>query len=154
MHAVSINEKSLDLIATNNGGLQPKIEPGPDGHPGTYFILPDDPNDYAEIVTAESFFKNYEFVGVESQDKFVEIKSILQFGKLEAYNISRDLLARMVAAHTSGMYNAIPEQDDFDHADAMIALLESRLNDSGPCPRCGGDHSWCQNVQPGEFGPE
>lgn len=22
------------------------------------------------------------------------------------------------------------------------------------CPRCGGDHSWCQSVQPGEFGPE
>jgi hypothetical protein len=22
------------------------------------------------------------------------------------------------------------------------------------CPRCGGDHSWCQSVQPGEFGEE
>lgn len=45
----------------------------------------------------------------------------------EAYSISRDLLARMVAAHTSGTFNAIPEQADFDNADAMIKLLEERL---------------------------
>lgn len=48
-----------------------------------------------------------------------------------AYSISRDLLARMVAAHTSGMFNAIPEQADFDNADAMIALLEERLRSDG-----------------------
>jgi hypothetical protein len=43
------------------------------------------------------------------------------------YSISRELLARMVAAHTSGMFNAIPEQADFDLADEMIALLEAKL---------------------------
>ncbi len=71
------------------------------------------------------------------------------------YTISRDALARMVAAHSSGMFNANPEQADFEIADKMIALLESELSeDRGPCPRCGGDHSWCQMVQPGEYGPE
>jgi hypothetical protein len=69
-HAVSINEKSLDLIATNNGGLRPEIEAGPHGHPGTYFILPDDPNHHAVIVSIEDFFENYEFVGPESLDEF------------------------------------------------------------------------------------
>jgi transposase len=43
------------------------------------------------------------------------------------YSISRDLLARMVAAHTSGMLNAIPERADFELADEMIALLEAKL---------------------------
>lgn len=47
----------------------------------------------------------------------------------DEYRISRNLLARMVAAHTSKTYNAIPEQEDFDNADAMIDLLESRLAD-------------------------
>lgn len=67
-----------------------------------------------------------------------------------AYTIDRDILAQMVAAHTSGHDKAIPEQDDFEHADAMLALLEERLKEV--CPRCGGDHSWCQMVQPGEYG--
>lgn len=69
-HAVSINEKSLDLIATNNGGLKPEIERGHHGHPATYFILPTDPNDHAEILTIESFFEKYEFVGPESSSEF------------------------------------------------------------------------------------
>ena len=43
------------------------------------------------------------------------------------YSISRELLAQMVAAHTSGMFNAVPEQADFDNADAMIKLLEENL---------------------------
>jgi hypothetical protein len=47
----------------------------------------------------------------------------------EPYSISRELLAQMVAAHTSGMFNAIPEQADFDNADAMISLLETRLSE-------------------------
>lgn len=47
----------------------------------------------------------------------------------EPYSISRNLLAQMVAAHTSGLYNAIPEQEDFDNADAMIDLLEKRLQE-------------------------
>jgi len=33
----------------------------------------------------------------------------------------------MVAAHTSGLFNATPEQADFDNADAMIKLLEENL---------------------------
>lgn len=43
------------------------------------------------------------------------------------YSISRELLAQMVAAHTSGLFNSIPEQADFDNADAMIKLLEENL---------------------------
>lgn len=69
-YAVSVNEKSLDLIATNNGGVRPEIEPGPHGHPGTYFILPENPNDHAEILSIEDFFEQYEFIGPESLDKF------------------------------------------------------------------------------------
>jgi hypothetical protein len=26
------------------------------------------------------------------------------------------------------------------------------LEEDYTCPRCGGDHSWCQSVQPGEYG--
>lgn len=129
MHAVSINEKSLDLIATNNGGIKPEIKPSPylNDTVGTYFILPTNPNNPAEIVSIDQFFDNYEFVGPEALDEFRPIKPILQFVKAGPYNISRDLLARMVAAHASGMYNAIPEQADVDNADAMIAFLEERL---------------------------
>lgn len=71
---------------------------------------------------------------------------------VEMYEIDRNALAQMVAAHASGLSDATPEQTDFETADEMIALLETKLNEAGPCPRCGGDHSWCQNVQPGEFG--
>jgi hypothetical protein len=155
MHAVSINEKSLDLIATNNGGLQPAIEPGPNGHPGTYFILPTNPNDHAEIVSIDDFFNNYEFLEPEALDAFRPIRPILQFEKMGPYQIDRDELAHMVACHTSGLHDALPEQADYDIADKMLKMLEDDLSgENGPCPRCGGDHSWCQNVQPGEFGPE
>jgi hypothetical protein len=123
-YAVPINRKSLDLIATNNGGLKPQIEMGPKGFPGTYFVLEDDPNLPAKIISIEDFFETYEFLEPESLTDFRPIAQIQK----EAYSISRDLLARMVAAHTSGLFNAIPEQDDFDHADAMIELLEKRLN--------------------------
>lgn len=69
-YAVAINEKSLDLIATNNGGLQPKIEAGPHGHPGTYFVLPENPNQHAEILSIEDFFETYAFVGPEALHEF------------------------------------------------------------------------------------
>lgn len=70
------------------------------------------------------------------------------------YSIDRDVLAQMVAAHTCGISDAIPEQQDFDMADKMLKMLEEELSeDRGPCPRCQGDHSWCQMVQPGEYGP-
>lgn len=73
----------------------------------------------------------------------------------EPYSIPRDRLAQMVAAHTSGLEDAIPEQVDFEIADKMLKMLEEEISgENGPCTRCGGDHSWCQTVQPGEFGPE
>lgn len=136
-YAVSINEDSLELIATNNGGLAPQIEKGPNGHPGTYFIIPDNPNDHAEIVPIEQFFEKYEFIGPEALDEFRPIRLAPKVRQItsavisssEPYSISRWLLARMVAAHTCGMYNAIPEQTDYEHADAMIAFLEERLRD-------------------------
>jgi hypothetical protein len=28
------------------------------------------------------------------------------------------------------------------------------LEDDYICPRCGGDHAWCQSVQPGEYSGE
>lgn len=64
-YAVSINEQSLDLIATNNGGLKPEIEQG-----RTYFVLPENPNGHAEILSVEDFFKKYDFVGPESDNEF------------------------------------------------------------------------------------
>lgn len=129
MHAVSINEKSLDLIATNNGGLKPEIEPSPyeNGCPAAYFVLPTDPNDHAEIVSTDKFFNNYEFVGPEAPDAFRPIVPIIEFVKHGPYSIDRLQLAQMVAAHTSGLSDAIAEQDDLVMADEMLALLEASL---------------------------
>lgn len=91
-------------------------------------------------------------MGIKKVDSFVK-NSDSEVPSEPEYSISRDLLAHMVAAHTSKKFNAIPEQEDFDNADAMIKLLEKRLSEKDqPCPRCGGDHSWCSTVQPGEFG--
>jgi hypothetical protein len=127
MYAVSINEKSLDLIATNNGGVRPIVEPGPNGHPGTYFILPTDPNDHAEIVGIDKFFTLYEFIGPEADDAFRPIKTILQFEKMGPYQIDRDELAQMIASHTCGLHDALPEQADYDIADKWLAMLEIEL---------------------------
>lgn len=159
MHAVSINEKSLDLIASNNGGVEPEIEPSPygNGTAGTYFILPTDPNDHAEIVSIDEFFDNYQFYGPEAEDAFRPIRKLSQEEKDAPYVIDRGQLARMVACYSSQKFGAIAEQADFDVADEILNLIESKVMEQaerGPCPRCGGDHSWCQNVQPGEFGPE
>ena len=75
--AVGINKKSLDLIATNNGGLQPKIEESPYPHcAGTYFVLPDNPNNHAEILSVDDFFDKYQFVGLESDDEFTPCHKI------------------------------------------------------------------------------
>ena len=68
--AVSVNPHSLDLIATNNGGVQPEIEEGPRGHPGSYFVLPDDPNDHAEILGIDEFLEKYEFLEPETLNAF------------------------------------------------------------------------------------
>jgi len=64
-HAVRINEKSLDLIATNNGGLQPQIE-----DEATYFLLPDNPNHHAQILGIGEFNQYYTFLGPESLEEF------------------------------------------------------------------------------------
>lgn len=127
-HAVNINEKSLDLIATNNGGLKPKIEPSPYGNitAGTYFILPTDPNDHAKIVSIDEFFDNYEFVGPEALDEFRPIRELTQAEKESPYVIDRDQLARMVACYRSQKFGAIPEQDDYDSADDMLLYLNKR----------------------------
>lgn len=47
------------------------------------------------------------------------------------YSIDRAVLAQMVAAHTCGIADAIPEQVDFDIADAMLALMEGRIQNGG-----------------------
>jgi len=64
-HAVRINEQSLDLIATNNGGLKPQIE-----DEITYFLLPDDPNHHAQILGADEFAQFYTFTTPEALDEF------------------------------------------------------------------------------------
>jgi hypothetical protein len=119
-YAVPINRQSLDLIATNNGGLQPKIEMGPKGHPGTYFVLQDDPNQHAEIVPIEDFFETYEFLEPESLTEFRKVEVISRV----PYKIDREELAKMAAAHTSGMKDALPEQADYEAADEMLEVLE------------------------------
>ncbi len=45
------------------------------------------------------------------------------------YAIDRNQLAQMIAAHTCGLADAIPEQVDFDIADAMLRQLEMRLTE-------------------------
>lgn len=122
MYAVPINRQSLDLIATNNGGLQPKIEMGPKGHPGTYFVLPDDPNDHATIVSIEDFFDTYEFLEPEALDAFRKVARITN----EPYSIDRGELARMVASHMCGFRDAEPEQDDYNSADDILLYLKKR----------------------------
>jgi hypothetical protein len=121
-YAVPINRQSLDLIATNNGGLQPKIEMGPKGHPGTYFVLQDDPNQHAEIVPIEDFFETYEFLEPEALDAFRKVARITN----EPYSIDREELARMVASHMCGLRDAEPEQDDYDSADDILLYLKKR----------------------------
>lgn len=77
-YAVAITEESLDLIATNNGGLKPLIDksPYPNGSPAHYFLLPENPNDHATILTADEFVDSYEFVGPDQLDRFVPIVPI------------------------------------------------------------------------------
>lgn len=47
----------------------------------------------------------------------------------EEYKTARQDLARFVAQITSGVKDAIPEQDDFDLADELIALAEKRIKE-------------------------
>lgn len=43
------------------------------------------------------------------------------------YEISR--MAEVVAEATSGVRDAVPEQDDYDHARALLDALEEMLED-------------------------
>lgn len=80
MHAVAITEKSLDLIATNNGGVRPQVRPSPypNGCAADYFLLPTNPNDHAQIINTDVFFETYEFVGPESLFEFRPIQSLVE----------------------------------------------------------------------------
>lgn len=43
------------------------------------------------------------------------------------YQLDREELAKMVAAHVSGIIGAFPEQDDYIIADKMIELCNSEI---------------------------
>lgn len=49
----------------------------------------------------------------------------------EMYSIDRAQLAQMIAAHTCGIVDAIPEDVDFDIADAALAVIEGRIQQGG-----------------------
>lgn len=49
--------------------------------------------------------------------------------KTKMYSIDRETLAQMVAAHTCGIADAIPEDVDFDIADEMLQLMERRIRE-------------------------
>ena len=69
--AIRITPSTLTLIAQENGGLEPAIEDVP-----TYFILPEDPNAYAQIVTEEEFRAAARFTGAERFDAFNEFTEL------------------------------------------------------------------------------
>lgn len=43
-----------------------------------------------------------------------------------AYSIDREVLAQMIASHTSGVGGATPEQEDLELADQLIELIDDR----------------------------
>ncbi len=45
----------------------------------------------------------------------------------EAFNINLDSFAQLVAAHTSGLQDAIPEQGDYETAQRIIDLLDYKV---------------------------
>lgn len=78
MHAIAITDPALDLIATNNGGMRPRVRTSPyaNGCAADYFILPTNPNDHAQIINTDVFFEMYEFVGPESPTEFRPIRPL------------------------------------------------------------------------------
>ena len=46
----------------------------------------------------------------------------------EPFELTRERLAQLLAAHTSGIRDAIPEQADFDLAYALLQLIEKELS--------------------------
>lgn len=75
-YAVPITEQSLDLIATNNGGLQPEVVRTPEGDEGSFFLLPENPNESADILTRDQFFDNYMFIGGGRPNEFRPVSYI------------------------------------------------------------------------------
>ena len=47
---------------------------------------------------------------------------------MEAYSIDANVLAQMIAAHTSGIADAIAEQEDLDLATSLIKQIDERFN--------------------------
>ena len=42
------------------------------------------------------------------------------------FNLSRDALAQLIAAHTTGMKNAHPDDDDYGLADHFLHMIDTR----------------------------
>lgn len=42
---------------------------------------------------------------------------------LEIYETGREDLARLIACETSGVCDALPEQDDYDLADKLLVMI-------------------------------
>ncbi len=68
--AVRVTEKTLDMIADVNDGIRPEQEcvdlP-------TYFVNPDDDDDYNQLITEEIFRDNYRFVEEEKPNEFAKV---------------------------------------------------------------------------------
>lgn len=45
----------------------------------------------------------------------------------ESFELTRGHLAQLLAAHTSGVRDAKPEEDDFDLADVLLKIVEKEL---------------------------
>ena len=45
----------------------------------------------------------------------------------DPFDLTREKLAQLLAAHTSGFRDAVPEKDDFDLADVVLRLVEKEL---------------------------
>lgn len=59
----------------------------------------------------------------------------------------------------SGMHKSVAVNGPVQPIDRLIIpiieeeIVKLQAEENETCPRCGGDHSWCQSVQPGEYGP-
>ena len=47
----------------------------------------------------------------------------------KAFSIPINLLAQLIAAHTSGVQNAIPENEDMELANKFIKMIDERYED-------------------------
>lgn len=89
-----------------------------------------------EVVTVESPLMAFDSAWVQVQAEY--FKDTIFFyttGDVttdiwddEPFELTREKLAQMVAAHASGVGTAIPEKDDFDLADVLLMLIENELS--------------------------